>query len=244
MLRARGVSVSVRQFHNSVVRPSVLDYFKFYKKKDTAPETPVKDTKEVIKEIETKTRDPVTSNKVVILGKYNSEFSDAKVAQRAMEGFVFSTWLPQKSEFSKRNTGSRLYQEVVSELLTEIFKTHVPSINALDLKLDDLALRFKLLKDVQIKFGTSIPDIKLSQLDSFDKIERYLLGKLDPKSQLFNEKVPDAVHLDPKEFEGTNITVGDYVFESQKRKEIKKLHRKAKKAEQKAIQEALSDGEK
>ncbi|KAG7694929.1 hypothetical protein KL930_001252 [Ogataea haglerorum] len=243
MLRARGLLVSARQFHNSVVRPSVLDYFRFYRKKDTVPETPTKDTKEVIKEIETKTRDPVTSNKIVILGKHNSEFSDEKIAQKAMEGFVFTTWLPRKSEFSKRNNGSQPYQEVVSELLTEIFKIHAPS-TASDIKLDDLALRFKILKDVQIKFGTSIPDIKLSQLDSFDKIERYLVAKLDPKSQLFNEKVPDAVHLDPKEFEGTNITVGEYVFESQKRKEVKKLYRKAKKAEQKAIQEALSDGEK
>ncbi|KAG7927175.1 hypothetical protein KL925_002546 [Ogataea polymorpha] len=244
MLRARGLFISARQFHNSVVRPSVLDYFKFYKKKDAAPETPVKDTKEVIKEIETKTRDPVTSNEVVILGKHNSEFSDEKVSKKALEGFVFNTWLPEKSEFSNRNTGSLPYQEVVSELLTEIFKTHVPSINASDLKLDDLALRFKLLKEVQIKFGTSIPDIKLSQLDSFDKIERYLLDKLDPKSQLFNEKLPDAVYLDPKEFEGTNITVGEYVFESQKRKEIRNLYQKAKNAEQKAIQEALNDGEK
>ncbi|KAG7797064.1 hypothetical protein KL929_002770 [Ogataea haglerorum] len=243
MLRARGLLVSARQFHNSVVRPSVLDYFRFYRKKDTVPETPTKDTKEVIKEIETKTRDPVTSNKIVVLGKHNSEFSDEKIAQKAMEGFVFTTWLPRKSEFSKRNNGSQPYQEVVSELLTEIFKIHAPS-TASDIKLDDLALRFKILKDVQIKFGTSIPDIKLSQLDSFDKIERYLVAKLDPKSQLFNEKVPDAVHLDPKEFEGTNITVGEYVFESQKRKEVKKLYRKAKKAEQKAIQEALSDGEK
>ncbi|KAG7767647.1 hypothetical protein KL931_003460 [Ogataea haglerorum] len=243
MLRARGLLVSARQFHNSVVRPSVLDYFRFYRKKDTVPETPTKDTKEVIKEIETKTRDPVTSNKIVILGKHNSEFSDEKIAQKAMEGFVFTTWLPRKSEFSKRNNGSQPYQEVVSELLTEIFKIHAPS-TASDIKLDDLALRFKILKDVQIKFGTSIPDIKLSQLDSFDKIERYLVAKLDPKSQLFNEKVPDAVHLDPKDFEGTNITVGEYVFESQKRKEVKKLYRKAKKAEQKAIQEALSDGEK
>ncbi|KAH3668796.1 hypothetical protein OGAPHI_002551 [Ogataea philodendri] len=244
MIRTRTLNVAARQFHSSASRASILDYFKFYKKKETEPQVPVKDTKQVIKEIETRTQAPVAANTVVMLGKHNSEYSDKKLRQQAMEGFVLSSWIPAKSEFSKKNVQPELYKDQITEILTSVFQRHVPATPASELKLDNLALRFKLLKDVQIKFGLSIPDFKLSQLDSFSTIRDYLYQRLDPEGFVIDEKVPDAVHFRPGEFDGTNITVGKYVFESQKKKEVKKLYRKARHAERKSINEALASEKK
>ena len=58
-----------------------------------------------------------------------------------------------------------------------------------------------------------------------------------------DEIVPDRINWNPAEFEGTNISVGKYVFESQKSRKLKKLLRKANKLERNSLEDVQQNND-
>ncbi|GMG39734.1 unnamed protein product [[Candida] boidinii] len=79
--------------------------------------------------------------------------------------------------------------------------------------------------------------LKLTQLNNLLKLKNHLVRELNPSKIELNEKLPNAIYLNPEEFIGTNISIGDHVFEKQKSKHFKKLIKKANKLESVAIEE-------
>lgn len=233
--------MSVRVFSTASRRAGLMDILGFYKKSDPAvPAVPVKSTDDVIAEATSpNATQKAVSTKIQVLGRRNPAHFDAEIKAKKLNGFVVHRWVPKDSKYIQQVDGSKAdYHETVTALLTSTF-------DALKLQkdqsLDDLLTRFQLIKQVQINFGVQIPDNQLSQLASFSQIESYLIQVLNPEAQFTNktEFTPDAIDFNEAEFEGTNISVGEYIFESEKKKMYKKLVSKAKKIEEDKAKEQL-----
>ncbi|VEU24309.1 DEKNAAC105633 [Brettanomyces naardenensis] len=231
---------AVRLFSSTQASSSILDYFKFYRNKEVDVPKP-RPTEEVIKEVESGKKIDVGSE-VEIIGRRDPRQSDKSVILKNLKGFTIHSWVPKTTIYSSKQKASspEKYTQTVSELLREIYSANFDDAKLeqfSSLELNDLSRRFQILKEVQEKFGVEIPDPRIAGLNTFGKIERYLTEKLDPTRIPEDELVPDKVYFDPASFEGTNISVGDFVFEKQKSKTLKKLLKKANKLERKAMEQ-------
>lgn len=235
-LGQRVVSQPARLFSTCSVRYSILDYFKFYKKKK--PELPKqRPTEQVMKDVEGN-QDIKGAREIEVLGQRDPRQFDKKLITKNLNGFVVNRWIPKQSLYSK-NVKDKEYTSVINEMLQKIYAENFkdPKVGIEDVELDDLAKRFEIIKSVQKAFGLEIPDPQLTLLDNFGKIQAYLVKQLDPKRTLYDELVPDKVNFKESEFEGSNISVGEYVFDAQKSKKLHKLLHKANKMEEDAIKQ-------
>lgn len=214
-----------RCFSSSKSNNSVLDYFKFFKKKNTDSTPQPKDTKEVIKEVEQNQDEITTNEKIEILGRKNPRYTDKSIILENLNGFQIHRWIPNSNSFVKSLTNENFKTEINSKL-NSLFDSNKLSK---ELVIDDLYLRFNIFKQIQKIFIISIPDSQFTLLDSFKNIELYLISNLDPALKLSkkSEFQPDAVDLDPSAFEGTNVSIGEWTFEKEKQKAYKKLLNKA-----------------
>lgn len=235
------MATSMRQLSTTARRSGIMDILKFYKKSE--PAVPTKSTEEVMKaatsqnELDSK---PPSSNKVEIIGRRHPSHFDPEVKARKLNGFVVHRWIPKDNKYIQSvDSSTEDYQLTIKSLLDSTFKS---SGLEKDTQLDDLLKRFSLLKSVQKTFGVQIPDVSISKLSNFSQIESYLVKALDPEAQFTNksEFTPDAVDFNEADFEGTNISVGEFVFESEKKKMYKKLTVKAKKIEEQNTKSYLS----
>lgn len=74
-------------------------------------------------------------------------------------------------------------------------------------EISDLSTRLEVLKHVMVSLNTAIPDSKLVELSTLGALQTYFSTKVIGRQ--FNDKEPDAIYLNPADFEGTNITVLD-----------------------------------
>lgn len=214
---------------------SVLDYFKFFKKKDQDNTPQPKDTKEVIKELEAKQDEIPINEKIEILGRKNPRYTDKELIKENLNGFQIHRWIPKSNAFTKTLTKDN-YKAEISSKLGSIFEENKLSKEQ---SIDDLYVRFSLFKTIQKLFVLPIPDSKFATLNSFAAIESYLITNLDPALKLSKktEFQPDAVDLDPAAFEGTNVSISEWTFEKEKQKAYKNLLKKASKLEKLSVKE-------
>lgn len=238
-----------RGFASTPVAGSILDYLKFYKKKK--PELPKeRATEDVIEDVE-QHKEIEDIHKVKIIGRRDPRQFDKKLILKNLNGFTGDSWIPKKSlytitiekeaETTKEEVG-KLYPSVVSKLLGDIQSQTLKEGDA-HTELNNLAQRFNILKQVQRTFGIYISDLQLTALSNFDLIQKYLLEELNPQKIPVDEIVPDRINWNPAEFEGTNISIGKYVFESQKSRKLKKLLRKANKLERNSLEDAQQNND-
>lgn len=237
------MATSMRQLSTTARRSGIMDILKFYKKSE--PAVPTKSTEEVMKAA-TSQSEPgsesklAPSNKIQVIGRRHPSHYDPEIKAKKLNGFVVHRWIPKDNKYIRSvDSSSEDYQLTITSLLESTFKS---SGLEKDSQLDDLLKRFSLLKSVQKTFGVQIPDVLLSKLSNFSQIESYLVKKLNPEAQFTNksEFTPDAIDFNEADFEGTNISVGEYVFESEKKKMYKKLTIKAKKIEEQNTKNYLS----
>lgn len=224
-----------RCFSISRTNKSVLDYFKFFKKKnDDAPKS--KDTNEVIKEVEAKQDELELAEKIEILGRKNPRYTDKELIKENLNGFQIHRWIPKSNSFVNSLYNSDNYASQVSAKLDTIFTDKNLSKTQ---TIDDLYTRFNIFKTIQKLFIIQIPDSKFTELNSFDSIESYLIKNLDPALKLSkkSEFQPDAVDLNPEDFKGTNVSVGEWTFEKEKQRTYKKLLKKASDLEKLSVKE-------
>lgn len=231
MLSARMMASQRRCFSSSVASRSILDYFKFYKKKSDEPK--IKSTEQVIKEVEEGGSKVGAPDKVRILGRRHPAAEDKQVLLKNLNGFQISSWIPKNSVYSKKIADGKVYTEVVDEMLN-----YIKEKNA-ELDLANIADRFQVLKVVQQKFGLEIPDRDLSKLSDYETVQKYLVDRLDPARTPVDELLPDKVELET--LEASNVSTGRFVFEKDKTKELKKMMRNANRLEKKSLQEAETE---
>ncbi|GME80277.1 unnamed protein product [Ambrosiozyma monospora] len=254
-----------RLISSTSLNNGVLDYFKFFNKSksqtEESSEVKPQKTEEKIKEIEHKEAPIELEQKIEILGKAQSQASliYKEELQKRLNGFKIHSWIPKNSLYSKRLAeleskassadapaeAKPIYQQAITNLLSEITTKFYPDASKspeTPIALDELHTRFALLKEVQRKFGIVIPDIKIASLATTAQIESYLFSKLNPANVALasgkDELLPsNAIVLDAAEFEGSNVSVGEWVFEKQKAKTFKKLLKKANELEKVQFEE-------
>lgn len=104
----------------------------------------------------------------------------------------------------------------------------------------DLTTRMRFLSHIQLALRTAIPDPQLALLASPAAVHAYFATKV--VGRRYNEKEPDAIYLDPKDFEGTNIRIVDAPL-SKRQQEAKwqALVEDARKADEEKRAQALSE---
>lgn len=223
----------MRQLSTSARRSGIMDILKFYKKSE--PSVPVKSTEEVMTAATQKSEPQATTaspNKLQIIGRRHPSHYDPEVKARKLNGFVVHRWIPKDCKYIQAvDASTEDYSISVATLLEAEFKA---AGLEKDSELNDLMKRFTLLKSVQKTFGVQIPDVMLAKLSNYAQIEKLLVRELNPEAEFTNktEFTPDAVDFNEADFVGTNISVGEYVFETEKKRMYKKLTVKAKKIEE------------
>ncbi|CDK28613.1 unnamed protein product [Kuraishia capsulata CBS 1993] len=225
-------SLQARKFSTTAQTQGLLDYFSFTRKNKL--KTAEKSTKEVMQELETQDKDLTTQVAIPILGRTDPRNKDWK---KKMNGFSGESWIPSQTTIKAELEGKQDAEK--SEIITKrVSELHAQYAGSSDGALSDLSKRFTFLKQVQLEFGVAISDIKLTQLNNLHLVEDFVVSNLlGPKSR-FNERFPNAIYLDPKEFEGTNISVTKFVGAKEKQKKFEKLVEQAKLAEQEALKAA------
>lgn len=214
-----------RALHTTRAARSVLDYFRFFKKKqpqNSTPASPSLSTEEVVAKQDSLAKDAPT---VTILGRKNPRYTDKAIINENLNGFVVSKWIPKnKLELTSEN-----YTEQITSTLKPLFKDLNSEI--------PITEKLPLFKSIQKTFSISIPDYQIAHLSNFNAINAYLISKLNPALQYSNvsEFTPNAIDLPVESFKGTNVHIGKHVFEAQKRKAYKKLLKKAASIEKNAV---------
>ncbi|GMM27555.1 hypothetical protein DAMA08_002710 [Martiniozyma asiatica (nom. inval.)] len=208
-----------RALSQSRCRSGLMDILQFYKKPAAKP------TEEVMAEAAQKSqgetpspKNELISSEVEIIGKLHPRFTDAKLQTELLNGFVVPTWMAEKQSV-----------ESIPEIVKNAFQLHKAELSA---PLNDLSLRFKVIKQIQVDSGVSITDIALTQLSTLDELTQYVISKINDTS---SEITPDAIELNPQDFAGTNVHVGSFVYESEKKKMWQKLVEDAKASEAAAV---------
>lgn len=230
-----------RYFSISRSNNSVLDYFKFFKKKnnnDNEKQLQPKDTNEVIKEVQENQDNIPINEKIEILGRKNPRYTDKEIIKENLNGFQIHRWIPKSnSTIEKINSNIENYQIEILNKLNEIFDNlKIPKDNS---NIDDLFIRFNIFKTIQKTFLLSIPDSNFTHLKNFNDFNNYLITNLNPKIKFSNksEFQPDAVDLDSSLFNGTNVSIGKWTFQNEKQKAYKNLLKKASKLEKQSVKQ-------
>lgn len=106
-----------------------------------------------------------------------------------------------------------------------------------DASVADIFKRFAGIKEITKTLNIAIPDSEFSSFKTVNNVKEHLLSV----SRKYDERQPDAVYLDAKDFVGTNITLSDPVMERRSRKErYQKLLKEARKARREQAKEALA----
>lgn len=220
---------TVRSFSSTRAAPSVLDYFRFFKKTDKQSSTPA--IKPVSNEKAVEIQDTVANDapKVTILGIKNPRYTDPEIIKQNLNGFVVSKWIP-KSNLLLNNDN---YKLIINDKLNEIFqKNNIQT--TIQIPIND---KLNIFKSIQKTFSINIPDYQIANLSNYQLINDYLIKILNPNLANSNitEFTPNAIDLPIDSFKGTNVHIGKHVFEAQKRKTYKKLLKKAASMEKNAV---------
>lgn len=112
----------------------------------------------------------------------------------------------------------------------------VAAVGAHPIDYKDLNARFEAFKQISKSLGVAIPDRVLTTCDSPELLKAYLQSV----SREYDEKQPDAIYLDRKEFQGLNITIEPTPKERRAViKKTKQLIREAQKAQEKKTESLL-----
>ncbi|ODV93398.1 hypothetical protein PACTADRAFT_51993 [Pachysolen tannophilus NRRL Y-2460] len=230
-----------RYFASSQTNLSILDFFR--SKKDTATLTK-KSTDELISKVE---KDDVSltsdiNKKIPILGKRNVE--QLNRWKTKMNNFKVESWVPEKSkyyyglkQYDSNDLKLEKYGELINNLLLTSYNKFYPnnqleSISQFNSNLNnDLSLKFKFFKYIQITFGLKISDMNLTQINTLQALNDFLKTELKPNKTIINEKLPNAIYLNPQDFKNTNVYIDSSISPKEKQKKFNKLIMKLNKVE-------------
>lgn len=224
----------MRSFSTTRPSRSILDYFKARDKKTAAPKT------EQVMGKATEGDIKVDTAKIPILGRKNPADGEWK---NKMNGFNSTSWIPTDSVFKRTLSDKSKYASVVDEMLTsmynQVYGASITSNDFASTKLNNLELRFKLIKKAQKEFGVHISDITMTRSQDLAQLQEFLHSQLDPNKLPFNEKVPQAIHLNASDYKNSNVYINSSVSEKVKTQKFKQLLQKATKLQQEENRRAL-----
>lgn len=217
------VRQNVRQFHNTRASNDLFDYFRirnFLKKEEGPKEVEVESAKDVMKKVESSEEDLSKVSNLRVLGKPPK---DTTWEELEAPKWAFQPWPTAQNN-------KKLKLRTVQIALAHAAKQHIAGFekgsDLMAASLQDLTTRFNFIKEITPRLNVSIPDAVLTKATNVGDIFNYLEANVVGRE--FDEKQPDAVYLNPDEFEGLNVTFVDHGAESAKQaKKFKKLLDKA-----------------
>lgn len=216
-----------RSFHSTVIP---LDFFSWFKnKKQSEPVAPIKDTKELMKDIESGKKSNIEKKEKLDLKPENfigeeSMKTDLKAREELVDKVAFNRWL----NASKASNEKEL-EAISVDCFNSVF--HCSNISSVsekqyDCPFPDLATKFNFTKSLQAKTGYLIPDSKLTVLSTPLQFNEYLIKEvLSGKLAKFKESEPNAIDLSGKNYSSPNIYITpDVDTKTQKKKFGKIMH--------------------
>lgn len=240
MLRAVTASqpILARHLHTSRATQDLFDFFR--RKKISETTTPsanaVEKTKDVMKKLEEggktgaeaseKDADIGKSRKLRILGAPVVE--DAWQTEKVK--FAFRPWPLQQTNKDRTS----------EDVTAAIANLSVADINASFSSIDE---KFSFVKNIGKELRVSIPDPVVSRLNSVAEFQAYLCENVVDRE--FDERQPDAIYLDAKDFEGTNISIKDAITERYNKKQkfrdaLRQAKREEKRTQDELIRQSLA----
>lgn len=202
--------------HNSGGLNSLWSWFKRKDASKKEPEAPVIKTKDLVKNIEQQskagweTTTPATEQKT---SESKEEQPESLASKTAIDLEVIGLPLEQLPLSSEKlaEVGLGKFQlkqaEIKPEAALETLKTVSTAVaGGMEGALDTLEKRLELVKRFQKESGIRIPDLIISTVATPQGVAAYLEKSLNSN---FNYWEPNAIYLDSKDFEGSNVTVVD-----------------------------------
>lgn len=209
---ARTPLIRVQVRHNS----STNSLWSWFKRKDTKKETaaPVIKTKDLVKQLEQESKtgweEEVETSAPVKDDKSEPEsLASAGVVHLEVIGQPKEQVALSPEQLSQLGlTGYQLKEgECTPEEAAAALQTVASAVvGSMDGALDTLEKRLQLVKLFKQATGVRIPDLVISTVATPEGVASYLQKSL---SSNFNYWEPNAIYLDAKDFEGSNVSVVD-----------------------------------
>ncbi len=204
-----------RNLHSSGVSQGWLDWVTRKKpgKKVEDERLPTLPIKESLKQIETEgvKQEHV---KLRIIGK-------PTITQIPLNGFKIPSW-----KKGKKVTTLNEVDNAISKAYFEVFNKNENIKDILNYELSDLSKRFEIFKNIQKFTGYDISDYIISKSKTINDIKIYFTKNIINKPK-FDDLLPNAIHLNPEEFEGSNVRVIKFINGKEKKKRYQSLLRNA-----------------
>lgn len=154
---------------------------------------------------------------------------------KEMPGYSFRNWKTLRGlhpeNFESYYSNKEFLQRRINQGLQQVLGKSITREQYKDISLNDLELRFKVVKALQSKLGIEINDYTISKSHDletlYDQIENVV------NSRWKNEKHPDAIVLRPEDFTAENVYLNEERSTLEKQKEFNRLVQQMKIAEKK-----------
>lgn len=227
----------VRGLHSTCRRNDFFSWFRTKKQQGT----PVQDTKEVIKDIESGKNDSrnlsdggklklIPSN---FIGQQSEKLEKANRDQQ-VKNVAFNRWLSSERVDT---------EEQLDKILNESWQLATGNngaTNFLDQSFPDLVSKFKFTKNLQSKTGYMVPDFQITLSSTPKQLKDYYVKEiLSGKLLKFKESEPNAIDLSAKDYGSPNVHIVNDVSPKEQKKKFGKILEEVHALEQQNLQKAV-----
>ncbi|CAI4034765.1 hypothetical protein SMKI_11G2150 [Saccharomyces mikatae IFO 1815] len=232
-----------RPIHSSATNRDFMSWFK--RKKQEKHKEPVKDTKQLIKDIEEgkaeassqssfKSKNRLELIPENFIGEGSGRNKRQKELKHAVSTAPFNQWLTR----SKITTENEL-----NDTISQVAKTTLGKEDE-DVQFPDLVAKFQFTKLLQAKSGYLIPDYKLTTLNTPLHFKIYIkekiLGPVNNPKTAFKESEPNAIHPFSDNYTSPNIFVVEDISLKEQKSKYDTIMKEIQKLEDEATKKALA----
>ncbi|EJS42920.1 mrpl13p [Saccharomyces arboricola H-6] len=236
------VNQRVRPIHTSAANRDFMSWFK--RKKQEEHKEPVKDTKQLIKDIEegkAEVFSPSSSkskNKLELIpenfiGEGSRRYRRKKELEHAVSSAPFNQWLTR---------GKVTFQSDLDNVISQATQKTLGKDDQ-DAQFPDLVTKFQFTKFLQTESGYLIPDYKLTTLSTPLQFKMYfqkeILPSINDPKLVFKESEPDAIHPFSDKYASPNIYVVNDITPKEQKIKYDTIMREIQKLEDEATKKAL-----
>ncbi|SCU92162.1 LAFA_0F08438g1_1 [Lachancea sp. 'fantastica'] len=240
MLRTSNFVTANRSLHVSARRSDFMSWFK--RKQDSESKKTVRDTKEVIADIESGESKTKSSNSKLKLSEDSFIGEEANAVHKAkltalVAQVPFNNWLS-----SKKVTTAEALDQAILQALNGNKSGAVTSVtdDSLAVPFSDLITKFHFTKALQASTGVLVPDYQLTRLKTpLEFRSFYLKEVVSGKLAKYKDAEPNAIDLDNSSHAADTVHVVKPVAPKDQRKKLSNILSEVEALERQSAKEAL-----
>ena len=237
-----GYKQKARGIHSSAANGDFMSWFK--RKKQEEHQEPVKDTKQLIKDIEEGNNEASSQsssnskNRLELIpenfiGEGSRRCKRQKELKLAVSSAPFNQWL-SRDKITSDNQLNDMILQATEKTLGKVDQ---------DVQFSDLVAKFQFTKFLQSKSGYLIPDYELTTLSTPLQFKRYIKEKILPSANdpklAYKEAEPNAIHPFSDNYAAPNIYVVNDVTSKEQKSKYDTIMKEIQKLEDDATRKAL-----